>query len=141
MSNCNIKKPQIASKCKRKLFPLINLQALKVNWKRLSLLSLRTSKGKQNLMIWILWRLNKKKKTHSKIFQILYFFKLQFHEFSTNTQNLNNDKVLQNMKTIYRVFIRWFQTLKNNNKTCVFWCCFSHGYIRVILETKIYIWK
>lgn len=48
-------------------------------------------------MIWILWRLNKKKKTHSKIFQILYFFKLQFHEFSTNTQNLNNDKVLQNM--------------------------------------------
>lgn len=30
MSNCNIKKPQIASKCKRKLFPLINLQALKV---------------------------------------------------------------------------------------------------------------
>lgn len=50
-------------------------------------------------MIWILWRLNKKKKTHSKIFQILYFFKLQFHEFSTNTQNLNNDKVLRIIKT------------------------------------------
>lgn len=50
----------MASKCKRKLFPLIDLKALKVNWKRFSFLSLRKSKDKQNAMIWILWCLNKK---------------------------------------------------------------------------------